>query len=139
MTWIAPSWVGQGTGLIYRNNGPHRVTSARCLQLSLSLAIVPYHSCAPHPLTRHGSSDEHWHTSAQNGRSGADLTIGWPTGTRRQIGGDAPYLSPGSVTRREQKRLVIRRYDAQRPGAGDDFGPVDRPFWWRAAATGPGR
>jgi SnoaL-like domain len=51
----------------------------------------------------------------------------------------APYLSPGSVTHREQKRLVIRRYDAQRPGAGDDFGPVDRPHWWRAAATGPGR
>src|SRR5271170_2666316 len=50
----------------------------------------------------------------------------------------APYLSPGSVTRREQKRLVIRRYDAQRPGAGDDFGPVDHPCWWRAGATGPG-
>src|SRR5260370_37801263 len=51
----------------------------------------------------------------------------------------APYLSPGSVTHREQKRPLIRRYDAQRPGAGDDFGPVDRPHWWRAAATGPGR
>src|SRR5260370_4009317 len=51
----------------------------------------------------------------------------------------APYLSPGSVTHREQKRTAIRRYDAQRPGAGDDFGPVDRPHWWRAAATGPGR
>src|SRR5258708_10650674 len=51
----------------------------------------------------------------------------------------APYLSPGSVTHREQKRPVIRRYDAQRPGAGDDVGPVDRPHWWRAAATGPRR
>jgi len=35
----------------------------------------------------------------------------------------APYLSPGSVTHREQEQPVIRRYDAQRPGAGDDFGP----------------
>jgi hypothetical protein len=55
-------------------------------------------------------------------------------------GGDACLnLGPGSVTHREQKRPVIRRYDALRPGAGDDFGPVGRPCWWRDAATGPGR
>ena len=35
----------------------------------------------------------------------------------------APYLSPGPVTHREQEHPVIRRYDAQRPGAGDDFRP----------------
>ena len=33
----------------------------------------------------------------------------------------APYLSPGPVTHREQEHPVIRRYDAQRPGAGDDL------------------
>jgi len=51
----------------------------------------------------------------------------------------APYLGPGRLRAVSRNASVIRRYDAQRPGAGDDFGPVDRLRWWRAAAAGPGR
>jgi hypothetical protein len=46
-----------------------------------------------------------------------------PTASHSERRRCAPYLSPGSVTHREQKGPVIRRYDALRPGAGDDFGP----------------
>jgi hypothetical protein len=50
-----------------------------------------------------------------------------------------PYLSPGSVTHREQKRPVSRRSDAQRLGAGDDFGPSGSSSLVAGRGTGPGR
>src|SRR5262249_4103984 len=48
----------------------------------------------------------------------------------------APYLSPGPVTHREKEYPVIRRYDAQRPSAGDDFCQWIVLTGW-AAAAGP--
>jgi hypothetical protein len=45
-----------------------------------------------------------------------------------------------------RQRIAIARFGADVAAAGGigpalamTFGPVDRPHWWRAAATGPGR